>query len=247
MRRMILAAAAMAAGAACASSATAQEHQHAGGISAMAMADHQRTFHMARIEADVAELDGDPLFTWDGEAWIGGDRNKLWLKSEGEVHDSEVEQAEVQALYSRQVSTFWDVQVGARHDFEPSSTTYLALGVQGLSPYQFETEATAFVSEDGDPSFRLKHSLDLLFTQKVVLEPSIELNLQGRDVPELGVKSGFTDLEIAAQLRYEVTKKFAPYVEVAYERLLGDTGDAARAAGKDRDNTLVRLGLRTWF
>ena len=213
---------------------------------AAAMEDGQ-IFHMVRGEVDASDLDGDALLTWDGETWFGGDYNKLWLKSEGDIVGGETETGEFQALYSRNVAPFWDVQAGVRVDWAPETTTYLALGVQGLSPYQFETEVTAFLSDAGDASVRLHQRIDLLFTQRLVLEPHIELNAYAQDVEELGVGAGLSDVEAGLQLRYEVTRKFAPYVDLVIERALGETAQRARAEGEDVEETTLRAGLRFWF
>lgn len=212
-----------------------------------AMGHHARTYTFVGVEADYARPDDEDEFSWEGDAWIGGDRNKLWFKTEGEVHDGEAEEAELQALYSRTISTFFDAQAGVRYDFEPEGTGYLTVGMKGLAPYQFETDAQVFLSEEGDLSVRLEQSLDLLLTQRWILEPEIEVNLQADDVPERDLGAGFTDVEAALQLRYEVTRKFAPYVEVRYERLLGETSAIARRLGDDPEATTLRVGLRSWF
>jgi copper resistance protein B len=212
-----------------------------------AEAHPHRTFHMVRLEADYARRDGENVFGWDGDAWIGGDRQKLWLKSEGEFEGGDVHEGRLEALYSRNVATFWDLQFGVRQDFEPGSATHLAVGVQGLAPFQFETEAFAYLSDEGVLSGRLLQSVDVHLTQRLILEPEVELELQAADAPELGRGSGFTSAELSAQLRYEITRKFAPYVELAWERRLGDTADLARAAGEDAENTSLKAGLRVWF
>lgn len=134
----------------------------------------------------------------------------VWLRSEGEVEDGEAEDAELQLLYGWNVHPFWDVLAGVRQDFEPDGETYLAAGVTGLAPYFFETEATGFLSSEGDFSLRLEQSFDLPITQKLIAEPHGELNFFAQDVPDRDVGAGFSDLEVGLQLRYEVTRKFAP-------------------------------------
>lgn len=207
----------------------------------------ERTFTMVRTETGYARHDGEDVVSWEGDAWIGGDRNRLWFKTEGEVEAGDVEAAEIEALWSRAVGSFWDVQVGVRQGLEPTSTTYLAAGVQGLARYQFETEAFAYLSDEGDLSARFEHGIELHFTQDLILEPEIELEASASDVPERGIAAGLTEVGVSARLRYEITRKFAPYVEIAYERRLGETASLARADGEGVDETLVKLGLRTWF
>jgi copper resistance protein B len=212
-----------------------------------AVMEHARTFSFLRADVDAGVGDEAEVFTWDIDGWRGGDRNKLWLKSEGETPDGELETAEVQLLYSRNVSTFFDAQIGVRHDFEPDGLTYLVLGLQGLAPYQFETDAALFLSERGDLSFRYEQSLDLLLTQRLVVEPEIELEAFAGDVPERQVGAGLSELEASLRLRYEITRKFAPYAEVAYHRLLGETSSLARRRGESPEETTLRAGLRVWF
>lgn len=212
-----------------------------------AMMEHDNVYRFLLGEFDYARERGRDLFTWDVDGWVGGDYNKLWLKSEGELFGGEVEDAEVQALYSRNVSTYFDAQAGVRYDFEPTGTAYLVFGVQGLAPYFFETDAAAFVSDKGDVSLRAEQSLDLLLTQRLVLQPRAEANLFLQDIPEQGVGSGLSTAEGSLQLRYEVTRKFAPYVDLNYERAFGDTKRFRRAEGEGADAWTLRAGVRLWF
>ncbi len=212
-----------------------------------AVMEHTRTFSFLRADVDVGFGEDDEVFSWDVDGWRGGDRNKLWLKSEGEAADGELENAEVQLLYSRNVSTFFDAQLGIRYDFEPDETAYLVAGIQGLAPYQFETDVAAFLSDKGDLSFRYEQSLDLLITQRLVIEPEIELEAFATDVAERGVGAGLSELEASLRVRYEITRKFAPYAEVAYERLLGETSSIAQRQGESPEETTFRAGLRVWF
>jgi copper resistance protein B len=211
------------------------------------MAHDTSTFHMLLGEIDYAREQGRDLVTWDAEGWVGGDVDKLWLKSEGEHFGGETETAEVQALYSRNVATFFDAQVGVRYDIEPKGTAYLVAGVQGLAPYLLETDVAAFLSEHGDVSLRAKQSFDLLLTQRTVLEPHVEANLYLQDVPELGVGSGLSNIEAGLQLRYEITRRFAPYLDLEYDRALGDTRRFRLAAGEEAGRWVLKAGLRLWF
>ncbi|TAH33679.1 MAG: copper resistance protein B [Alphaproteobacteria bacterium] len=205
------------------------------------------TFHMFRLETDYGAGQNGAVASWDFDGWIGGDDNKLWLKSEGETSDGKTEQAEFWALYSRNIATFWDAQIGLRHDTRPSSTTYLAMGFEGLAPYFFETEVHIFVSENGDFSLRLREENDFLLTQKLILQPYAEINLSANDVPENHISSGFTNGEIGLQTRYEFTRKFAPYLDLRYERKFGDTASMATSDGEDKDDFIAAIGLRLMF
>lgn len=231
--------------------ASAQEGGHASHANPpedlAAHAHGSEIYHAFRVEADTGAGQEGPVSGWDVNGWIGSDENKLWLKSEGEVSDGATEQAEIWALYSRNVATFWDVQAGIRHDFQPHSTSHLALGVEGLAPYFFETEAHLFFSDEGDVSARLREENDFLVTQRLILQPYAEINLFAQDVPELDVGAGLADAELGLQTRYELTRKFAPYVDFRYERKFGETSSIAKDHGEDNDDFIAGIGLRLMF
>lgn len=209
---------------------------------------HEKTlFHAFVLEGDYGGGKSGPVGSWDLDGWIGGDTNKLWLKSEGEHSDGVTEQAEFWAMYSRNIATFWDWQLGLRHDTRPRVTSYLATGFTGLAPYFFETQAHLFLSDDGDVSARLRTETDLLFTQQLVLQPYLETNLYAQDVADQDVGRGLSDAELGLQLRYEFTRKFAPYVDVHYGRKFGETSSIAERHGEDRDDAVLSLGLRIMF
>ena len=193
--------------------------------------------------------DGKDRLNWDAQGWIGEDYNKLWLKTEGEkVFDGGVEEAEIQLLYSRIIHPFWDIQIGGRYDVRPQPQRgFGVIGVQGLAPYFFEVDAAAFFSHKGDVSARIKGEYELLLTQKLILQPSVELNLAAQQVEELGVGSGLTDVELGLRLRYEIVREFAPYIGVSWERAVGKTADFAREEGEDVDTLSFVAGVRFWF
>ena len=205
-----------------------------------------------QLEARIGK--GRDGYGWDVEAWYGGDINKLWVTSEGEgTFGERVESAEVQALWSRAIDPWFDLQLGVRQDFRSGpDRTYLAAGVQGLAPYWFEVEAMAFVSHKGEVSARFEGEYDLRLTQALILQPRVEFDLALEDSPEIRVGSGLSTAELGARLRYEFLPKsgpavIAPYVGVQYERAFGDTARYYRASGEDRGGWSFLAGLRTWF
>lgn len=204
-------------------------------------------FHMFRLEADYGATEDHAIASWDLDGWIGTDDHKLWLKSEGEHTEGDLEEAEFWALYSRNVATFWDAQIGIRYDVEPTSTAYFVLGTNGLSPHFFETEAHVFLSNDGDVSARLHTENDFLLTQKLILQPYAELNLSAQDVPDRDIGAGFVDGKIGLQTRYEITRKFAPYVDIHYGQKFGETSSIAKNHGEDNHEILGAIGLRLTF
>ncbi len=201
-------------------------------------------FPYAALDADIGDHDGEAVFNWDGHGWLGGDFQKLWVKTEGEWTGGELEEAEFQVLYGRMIATFWDFQAGLRYDLEPEGRAYATAGFMGLAPYWFEVDAAAFLSEDGDVSARLDVDYELLFTQRLIGSPYAEVELFAQDVPELEMGSGLATLNSGFQLRYELTRKFAPYVDINYERAFGTTADMRLMAGDDTETTTVRFGVR---
>ncbi|KZC78023.1 copper resistance protein CopB [Sphingobium yanoikuyae] len=207
---------------------------------------------MATVMFNLAEYQarkGRDGYRWDGEAWLGGDINRLTIKSEGEgVLRQGVEAAEVQALYSRAIGPYFNLQAGVRHDFKPSpSRTYAVIGFEGLAPYWFEVEGAAFLSDKGDLLGRLEGYYDQRITQRLVLQPRAELNLSAQDVPESRIGAGLSSAELGLRLRYEITRQFAPYIGVSYEAKTGQTARYVRGNGDDPTTTSVVAGVRIWF
>jgi len=194
--------------------------------------------------------DGEEGYSWNAQGWTGGDINRFWWKTEGEgAFGGKLHDAEVQALYSRAIAPFWDVQVGVRQDIRPDGddTTHLTVGVQGVAPYWFEMSAAAFLSTEGDLTVRAEAEYDQRITQKWILQPALELEMSASDIPELEIGSGLTSVTAGLRLRYEIRKEFAPYVGVEWSRSFGDTADYARARGDDVDATRFVVGIKAWF
>lgn len=193
---------------------------------------------------------GNEGYAWDAQLWYGGDINRLWLKTEGEGRFNEggPEDVEVQALYSRALDPWFNLQAGVRHDFRAGpERTHLVLGIQGLAPYWFEVDGSLFLSDKGEVTARFEAEYDQRITQKLILQPTVEFELSAQDIAELGVGSGLTSAEAGLRLRYQIVPEFAPYVGVTYERAFGGTADYARAAGEKAGGWNFLVGLRSWF
>lgn len=188
-------------------------------------------------------------YAWEGEGWIGGDINRLAIKSEGEgAIGGPLESAELQVLYSRAIDPWWNLVAGVRQDVRPQpQRTYATIGIEGLAPYWFEVEGQIFLSNKGDAHLRVEGSYDQRITQRLVLQPAAEVNIAAQDVPELGIGSGISTIELGLRLRYEFAREFAPYVGVHWERSFGDTARYARAAGEGASATSLVMGIRFWF
>lgn len=189
---------------------------------------------------------GPDAYAWEGSASFGGDLNRLVLKSRGEG-DRELERAEVEALWSRAVSPWFNLEAGVRQDLQRDGRTYGVLVVDGLAPYEFDLDAALFVSTHGDLSARIEASHDYRLTQRLILQPRGEVNLAASSVPSQEVGAGLGKVELGVRLRYAFTPEFAPYVGVEHERAFGKTERLMRAAGDDPKDTRVVLGVRAWF
>lgn len=202
-------------------------------------------------EAERLELglgDGEAHYAWDVQAWYGGDIHRLWLKSEGEGETGEAPAAaELQLLYGRAITPYFDLLAGIRQDFEPDGRTHLAFGAQGLAPYFVEVEATAFLSDRGDLTARAEAETDLRLTQRLILRPRLEAEFAARDIPERGLGAGLVGLHAGARLGYAVTPRLMPYVGVEREAAMGETRGRVRALGGEPDETRMVVGLSVWF
>lgn len=201
-----------------------------------------------RLEARFATDGGEDGYVWDAQGWYGGDINRFVLKTEGEGEfGGALEDAEIQALYSRAIGPFFDLQAGVRFDPEPDTRTHLVVGVQGLAPYMFHVDGALFLSDRGDLTARIEGEYDQRITQQLILQPRIEVELAAQDIPEREIGAGITKIEPGLRLRYEFKPEFAPYIGVEYEAKLGETADLARLNGEDPDGFKLLVGLRAWF
>ncbi|MEA5510480.1 copper resistance protein B [Crocosphaera sp. UHCC 0190] len=198
--------------------------------------------------------DGKDLFYWDVQGWVGGDYERIWLKTEGEVAFAEKESgdAEIQLLYGYLIAPFWDLQVGLRYDREygpddDKGRVFAVIGVEGLAPNLFEVDTALFISENGDISARLEVEQELLVTQKLILQPRFEINLAAQEVENFGIGSGVNDIEFGLRLRYEINRNHAPYLGINWIRLVGRTSDFSREEGESVDNFSVVGGIRLLF
>jgi copper resistance protein B len=216
------------------------------------------TTHHAHGERMVAMLIVDRLEAWDAEdergerwelqGWLGGDVQRVWLRSEGERAGGVTEHAEVELLYGRSVSAWWDLMAGLRHDTRPGpSQTRVAIGVQGLAPYKFEIAATGYLGDGGRSSARVEAEYELLLTNRLILQPALELEFNDRRDLRRGTGAGLSKAEAGLRLRYEFTRRFAPYLGVEHERSLGGTAALKRDAGEPSRETRLIVGLRLWF
>lgn len=185
---------------------------------------------------------------WEVEGWYGNDSDKLWLRSEGAGSRDRVDHGDLETLWSHAVSAFWNTQLGVRHDLGIGpQRNWAAFGIEGLAPYWFELEATGYLGEQGRTAARLRAEYTLRFTQRLILQPELEINLYGRNDPAQRLGSGVSDTQLGLRLRYEITRQVAPYVGIVWSRRFGATAEFARV---ERDPVFDRqfvAGIRFWF
>ncbi|MBX3560361.1 MAG: copper resistance protein B [Sphingomonas sp.] len=222
------------------------------GVRAAVAAEHggMRTsrFLIDRLEASVRR--GRDGYGWEGvEFWYGTPTDRFVLASRGEgTFGDGVEEIEAQALWSHAIDPWFDLRLGVRADFRRGADrAWAVLGINGLAPYWFEVAAAAFISEKGEFTARFEAEYDLRLTQRLILQPTAEIELSAQDVPELGLGSGLAKAEAGLRLRYEFVPEFAPYVGVEYERAFGGTADYRRLAGERAGGWNLLVGVRAWF
>lgn len=216
----------------------------------MAMMNEKPAPVYGAIKMDLAEYQfgktGDS-WRWEGEGWIG-DANRLWVRTRGEGPvGGRLEDAEVEAAYSRAIGPWWNLQAGVRQDLGTAGRTHAMLALEGLSPYRFETLAAAYLSDKGEWTGRIEGSVDERITRRIVVQPRAEINLSAQDMPQQRLGAGLTSAEAGLRLRYEVSRKFAPYLGVSWTWTTGRTADYRRADGESAAARTFVLGIKSWF
>jgi len=199
-------------------------------------------------QLETRSAEGSNPLVLEADAWFGYDLHKLWLKADVEKVGSEIEESEFQALYSRAIDPYWDLQIGWRHNTKPQpSRDWLALGFKGLAPYWIETDAALFIGKNNQVNARLTFEHEMLFTQQLVLIPELSMNLFSKQDAAAEVGSGLSDMSFGLRLGYEIKREFAPYVGVNWTKKFGGTADHARAAEEKVSDTQFVAGIRAWF
>lgn len=216
----------------------AHGHHHGDGVFSYLLFD--------RIE--VWDADSGTGQAWEAQGWIGTDMHRLWVRSEGEREAGHTKSADVEVLYGRPVARWWDLVAGVRHDTAPGNgQNFAAIGVMGMAPQKFEIEATAYIGASGQTAARIEAEYELLLTNRLILQPVIEAEWHGKHDAARGIGSGLGTVEAGLRLRYEFTRRFAPYVGLVHERSFGGTADVMRDEGEATRDTRVVAGVRFWF
>jgi copper resistance protein B len=203
-----------------------------------------------QVMANIAEYQAAPGggYRWDGQAWIGGDIDRLVFKTEGDGDRRHgLDAGEVQGLYAHAIGPYFDIQAGIRQDIGRGARTYATVGAAGVLPYEFDVQAAVFVSGRGEVLARLEGAHDLRITQRLILQPRAELNFAVQDTVQTRTGSGLSDAELGLRLRYEIRREFAPYLGVSYDPKVGQSARYARLYGEDPGGVSLVAGIRSWF
>lgn len=214
------------------------------------IADNQIFTHVLLDQFEGRTSGPDNELRWDGEGWVGTDMSKLWLKSEGFVSNGAVSDGDQEALYDRPIPhmRYFDAQVGVRADLDSGpARTWAAIGIEGLAPYYFHFAPTFYIRDGGRIAGRVSGFYELLLTQRLIAEPQAEFNFYSKDDPARGIGSGLAELDTGLRLRYEISRKFAPYIGFAYNGKYGNTASYARKAGETTSDPRLVFGLRAWY
>jgi copper resistance protein B len=199
-------------------------------------------------QLEVAHSQGKTEGGYDIDAWVGSDWNRLALKAEGDTSNSKLEEARTELLWRKPVDIFWNTELGVRQDSgKVKGRTWLALGLNGISPYWLDLGGTVYVSDENRAALRLEATYDWRITQRLILQPTIETNIYSKDDPERDVGKGFSDLQAGLRLRYDITRQFAPYVGVETVHQYGKTAELLRANNEPTSKTVAVAGVRLWF
>lgn len=209
----------------------------------------EHNFASLRVDRLEAARTSDNTFAaYDLQAWYGRDYDRVVLKAEGDYDNSEIEEASTELLWGHAVATYWNSQLGLRHDSgEEPDRTWLAFGVQGLAPYRFEVDATGYIGEEGRTALNLELEYELLLTQQWILQPRLEAAFHGKDDRERGVGAGLSEVKMGLRMHYEIRREFAPYIGVEWVGAFGATADFTRAGGQDTKQAQAVAGVRFWF
>lgn len=199
------------------------------------------------------DRDADVL-RWDILGWRGGDRQRFWFKSEGNqaFTRNKVNQADLQFLYGRLISPFYDFQIGLRYDQRWGAAPYrgrafLVIGLQGLAPGRFEVEPVLFISQEGNVSARFTASYNSQITQRLILQPRFEINAAFSELKALGYASGLNEVEFGLRLRYELRREFAPYIGFSWSYTRGSSDAFGRRIDEEGWQFSLIAGVRAWF
>jgi copper resistance protein B len=184
---------------------------------------------------------------WDVDGWIGGDRDRLWLRAEGVGDGGRLDEAHGHVLWGRPIARWWDVVAGVRQDLRPGDAqTWAAFGFQGFAPYRIDVELTGYLGAGGRSQLRADAAHDLRLTRRVVLQTRLEATMVGKPDAARELGAGLSSTELGFRVRYEIRRDLAPYAGLTWHRAYFGTADHERAHGQPVTTARVVIGLRVW-
>lgn len=209
-------------------------------------------YQVTRLEnAWIVDEDGKGNLGTKFDTLIGTDENRLFIEANLDKAESNDPKYDVSALYSRNVAPFWDIQAGVRYSEDKNSSNSDrvdgVIGVLGLAPYFFETQAYLYGGENNfwGASFELER--DLLLTQKLITQPYIEADVIFSDDSNYAAKSGLSELKTGIKTRYEITKRIKPFIDVAYQYEKGQKATSMQEATESEKGWKYGAGIELVF
>tara|TARA_B110000879_G_scaffold36621_1_gene50742 strand:+ start:456 stop:1187 length:732 start_codon:yes stop_codon:yes gene_type:complete len=204
-----------------------------------------------QFEYRLSDKSGES-FNWNGSALIGTDEINLEWYASGEINtkSGDKEELENRIMLSKPLSTFFNAKAGVRLDTpsKEEDRLYGVIGMTGLAPQWIEVDADIFFSEKGNTSARLDAEYELLITNYLILQPSVDINFSFSDDKAIGVGSGLNSIEAGLRLSYDlVDRTLSPYIGISLGKTFGKTADMAREEGKDLTNVSFVIGSRFMF
>lgn len=185
------------------------------------------------------------------ETLIGTDENRLFIEANSEKSESNDPKYAVSALYSRNVAPFWDVQAGVRYSEDKNSSNSDrvdgVIGVLGLAPYFFETQAYLYGGENNFWGASFEIERDFLLTQKLITQPYLEMDAIFNDDSDYAAKSGLSELKTGIKTRYEITKRIKPFIDVAYQYEKGQKATSMQEATESEKGWKYGAGIEFVF
>jgi copper resistance protein B len=199
-----------------------------------------------RLESQIS--DSGAGITYDAQAWYGKTYDRLVLRVEGRGSHDDIDDARNEILWGHALTPFWDSHLGLRYDAGiGTDRPWFAFGFQGLAPYWIYVEATGYIGEEGRAAFRLETEYDILLSQKLYLQPRLEVNIYSQNDKSRAVSAGLSDIEAGVRLHYEIVREFAPYVGVEWDARFGTAADAMAAQGVSTEVLQLVAGVKFWF
>lgn len=190
----------------------------------------------------------DSGLRWKGSASWGDTLDRVGLASEGDRAQDAAPELDTRLYWSHAVSPFWNAVLALREtNAEGEARSWAGIGLQGLAPFRIETGVALYAGAGGQAELRVDLQHELLLTNRLILQPQLELNAFGRDDAMRGEGAGLAETRAGLRLRYELSRQFAPYLGVEWTQACGATRDLRDAVGERAHEARTVAGLRFWY